>query len=248
MKEKIKQLIQLQDYDNKIKEVMKKKSDGPLKIQKLKEELDWLEMKFREESQKLDSLRKENRELDRAIQDIENKVKKSNIKLTSIKSNKEYTAALKEIEDLKKNKLMTEDKALELMEMTEEIEQRCLESKKKWTKIKKKFEEDKHEIEEEDIKLDAELESLETEKAKCLQATDQEMLKKYLFLMERKSGLAISSVIKGVCQACHMGIPPQKFNELIKGNTLLTCPYCHRIIFWGEETHYQEVLNNVGLS
>ena len=248
MKEKIKQLIQLQDYDNKIKEVMKKKSEGPLKIQKLKEELDGLEMKFQEENGKLDALRKESRELDRAIQDTENKIEKSNIKLMGIKSNKEYTSALKEIEDLKKSKLVSEDKALELMEMIEEIEQRCLESKKNWTTMRKKFEEDKHEIEEEDIKLDTELGSLETEKAKCLQATDQEMLKKYLFLMERKSGLAISSVIKGVCQACHMGIPPQKFNELIKGNTLLTCPYCHRIIFWGEETHYQEVLNNVGLS
>jgi len=55
----------------------------------------------------------------------------------------------------------------------------------------------------------------------------------------KKGGIAISPVIKGVCQMCHLGIPPQKFNELIKGETLMTCPNCMRIIYWGEDERYQ---------
>jgi predicted nucleic acid-binding Zn-ribbon protein len=29
-----------------------------------------------------------------------------------------------------------------------------------------------------------------------------------------------------------MNVPPQLFNTLQRGNTLETCPYCHRIVYW----------------
>ncbi len=87
--------------------------------------------------------------------------------------------------------------------------------------------------------LDKKLEGFEQERINLCQTIDQELLNKYLFLKERKEGQAISSVVSGVCQTCHMGIPPQKFNELIKGNSLLTCPNCYRIIYWGEDEKFQ---------
>jgi len=70
---------------------------------------------------------------------------------------------------------------------------------------------------------------------------DPELLKRYNFLKDRKGGKAISAVIKGVCQSCNMGIPPQRFNELIKGEKVLTCPNCDRLIYWGDD----EALNDI---
>jgi len=31
-----------------------------------------------------------------------------------------------------------------------------------------------------------------------------------------------------------MNVPPQLYHTLPRGNTLETCPYCHRIIYWEE--------------
>jgi predicted nucleic acid-binding Zn-ribbon protein len=39
-----------------------------------------------------------------------------------------------------------------------------------------------------------------------------------------------------------MGIPPQAFNELIRGDKLLTCTNCSRIIYWGDDERFSEVL------
>ena len=83
-----------------------------------------------------------------------------------------------------------------------------------------------------------EFKNLEKERNTFYQTMDQDLFKRYVFLKERKGGHAISSVVKGVCQTCHMGIPPQKFNELIKGKSLLTCPNCQRIIYWGEDEQF----------
>jgi len=42
-------------------------------------------------------------------------------------------------------------------------------------------------------------------------------------------------VIDAICQGCHLGIPPQQYNNLIKGDSPESCPNCNRIIYWEEK-------------
>jgi predicted nucleic acid-binding Zn-ribbon protein len=245
VKDKISDLIRLQDCDNRIKEIIDKRNEGPLKIKTLEDELNSVEGKFQEDSNRLESLKKDGRIVDQQIQDLEDKILRSNEKLTHVKSNREYRAALKEIDDLKKSKFLTEDRAIQIMEELEELEERCVTNKEQQGALRKKFERDRDEILKDLEALDEQLETLEKKRIDLSQALDQDLLKKYLYLNERREGQAISPVIRGVCQICHMGIPPQKFNDLIKGDSLLTCPNCSRIIYWAEDEHFQEALNKV---
>ena len=245
MKDKINDLICLQDCDNRIREIITNKTEGPLRIKKLEDELNAIEAKFQEENNRFESLKKTRREVDQEIQDLEDRIEKSNIKLLNIKSNKEYKAALKEIDDLKRAKFLTEDKALQLMEEIESLERTCLDNKNKQAEIRKRFDQDRNEIASELKALDKELQILEKKRSAFSQTVDKDLLVKYLFLKERKDGQAISPVIGGVCQICHMGIPPQKYNDLIKGSSLLTCPNCSRIIYWAEDEHFQKALNKI---
>ncbi len=245
MKDKIGDLILLQDCDNRIREITNKKNEGPLRIKKLEEELNAIESKFQEDYNRLEHLKQDTRKIDREIQDLEDKIEKSNIKLSNIKSNKEYKAALKEIEDLKNAKFLTEDKAIQIMEEIEELERICQANREKEAELRRSFEKDKDEVERELKALDEELKTLETKRDTFSQAIDQDLLREYLYLKERKEGQAISPVVGGVCQICHMGIPPQIFNELIRGNSLLTCTNCSRIIYWAEDEHLQKALNKV---
>lgn len=243
MKEKMSNLIHLQDCDNRIKEIIDKKNNGPLRIEKLEDELNHTESKFQEDYNRLESLKKNILKIDQEIQELEDKIEKSNVKLSHIKSNKEYRAALKEIDDLKHTKFITEDKAIQIMEQTEELEEICRDNKQKQLELRKKFEKEQDEVLKEIAALDEELNVLEKKRTDFSKTIDQDLLGEYLHLRERKEGQAISPVIGGVCQICHMGIPPQKFNELIKGNALLTCPNCSRIIYWAEDEHYQRALD-----
>jgi predicted nucleic acid-binding Zn-ribbon protein len=243
LKDKIGDLIVLQDCDNKIREIMNKKNEGPSRIKKLAEELDAIARKFQEKNDRLNLLKKDGRKIDQEIQELEEKIEKSNIKLSLIKSNKEYKAALKEIEDLKHVKFQTEDKAIKLMEELEELEKICSENKEKETELREAFERDKKEIERELEALDEELKILNAKRDTFTSAIDQDLLKKYLYLRDRKAGQAISPVLGGVCQICHMNIPPQAFNELIRGDSLMTCTNCNRIIYWAEDEHFQKALN-----
>jgi len=238
LKDKIRLLIQLQDCDNRIQEKLKRKGHGPLRIQKLRDELDAVQSRFQKDRETLDGLKKERRNIELEIQDLENRVQKSTIKLSNIKSNKEYGAALKEIEESKKAKFIIEDKVIQAMEEIEEMERTTAEYKKLEPEALANFERGKEEIEKEVQGLEQELEILQKERNKMIKTIDQEVLKRYLFLKDRKGGQAIGSVIAGVCQTCHMEIPPQKFNELIRCDSLMACPHCNRIVYWGEDKHF----------
>jgi predicted nucleic acid-binding Zn-ribbon protein len=244
LKDKIGDLIALQDCDNKIREILNKKNEGPSRIKKLAEDLDAITKKFQEKQDRLDLLKKDGRKIDQEIQELEEKIEKSNIKLTIIKSNKEYKAVLKEIDDLKHVKFHTEDKAIQVMEELEELEEMCNENKEKEGELRKAFEGDKEEIERELEALDEELKILNAKRDTFADAIDQDLLKKYLYLRDHKAGQAISPVLGGVCQICHMNIPPQAFNELIRGDSLMTCTNCNRIIYWAEDEHFQKALNS----
>jgi predicted nucleic acid-binding Zn-ribbon protein len=243
LKDKIGDLIVLQDCDNKIREIMNKRDEGPLRVKKLADELDVVARKFQEKNDRLNLLKKDSRNIDQEIQELEEKIEKSALKLSLIRSNKEYKAALKEIEDLEHVKFQTEDKAIQVMEEMEDLEKICSENKEKEAELRKAFERDKEEIERELEALEEELQILNTKRETFAHAIDQDLLRKYLFLKDHKEGQAISPVLGGVCQICHMNIPPQKFNELIRGDSLMTCTNCNRIIYWAEDEHFQKALN-----
>jgi predicted nucleic acid-binding Zn-ribbon protein len=46
-----------------------------------------------------------------------------------------------------------------------------------------------------------------------------------------KRGYAVAPVIKGVCQGCHMALPPQLNNILARMQSIETCPRCGRLVY-----------------
>lgn len=245
MKEELSNLICLQDCDNRIRLIMNKKNEGPLRIKKLEDELNAIEQKFQEESNRFEALRKSRRNIEQETQDLESKIEKSNIRLSHIKSNREYKAVLKEIDDLKKAKFQAEDRALQVMEEIEVLEKRCEDNEKDVVELRKKCNKDKRVVVIELKALDEELQSLEKKRDLLSSTVEEELLDKYLFLKERKQGQAVSPVSEAVCQVCRIRIPPQMYNELIKGNTLLTCTNCSRIIYWADDEYYKKALSEI---
>jgi predicted nucleic acid-binding Zn-ribbon protein len=233
-------LIQLQDYDSRIQEIIAKQKEGPRKLQKLNDELDAMRKGFQEQKDRLESLKRDRASIEQDIQDMENRVTKSDIKLSHIKSNKEYQAALKEIDDLNRIKYEMEDNVLQIMEEIEELEKIYDKHKDEQAELEKKTKLDQDQISRELDALEKECKELEKERSEFSQTLDQDLFKQYLFIKERKGGRAIGPVVGGVCQSCHMEIPQQTYNELIRGHSLLSCTNCDRLIYWGEDTYFQK--------
>ena len=55
-----------------------------------------------------------------------------------------------------------------------------------------------------------------------------------------RRGVAVVPIISGVCQGCHMSLPPQLNNMLARFESIETCPTCHRLIYRNELTEGQD--------
>jgi predicted nucleic acid-binding Zn-ribbon protein len=161
------------------------------------------------------------------------RIKKSEAKLSSVKTNKEYQSSLKEIDDLENINSKIEDDMIEFLDRIEEAENVLkakttefseLETQMKTEKeiIQKEAEEGRHRLGD----LDAEWETVSGD-------IKAEVLATYNQIKENQAyKIGIVAVKDAVCQGCHMNIPPQMYNELQRGDSLKRCPLCERIIYW----------------
>jgi predicted nucleic acid-binding Zn-ribbon protein len=238
LEEKMKRLIEIQACDRKIAELRRRIEEGPSRIQALEEVLKQAEAETQAGLTQVEEAKKERRTVERQVDERESQIQKSNVKLSNIKSNKEYQASLKEIDTLRHDKTALEDRAIELMEQIETLERQGSEARNRLESARESTAAEKSQILSETKAMVEEAERLEKARQALCVFIEADLLKRYDFLRERKGGLGISPVIKGICQTCHIGIPPQQFNLLLRGEELMSCPNCNRIIYWGENKAY----------
>ena len=165
MKEKLNQLIHLQDCDSRIQEILEKKRKGPLKIEQIEKDLTTRKQEFDEDQNQLNLLKKQRKDKEEEVQNIDLSLKKSQSKLTDIKNNKEYQAALKEIDNLKRQLASVEDEILVLMVQIEDMETKCSQNEQRKKELEAKFEQTKQELLQELALLDREYNKINEEKS-----------------------------------------------------------------------------------
>jgi predicted nucleic acid-binding Zn-ribbon protein len=70
------------------------------------------------------------------------------------------------------------------------------------------------------------------ERAEYASQIPPNVLKRYDQIRAKRAGVALAAVGGGRCLACNMGLPPQLYNTVIRGETIEICPSCNRIIYY----------------
>jgi predicted nucleic acid-binding Zn-ribbon protein len=231
--EKLKVVLMIQSIDTRFDEIRREKEQTPKGIEKLKADLDLLRNAMDQDLSTLEELKKGRRKVERELEEIEPKFKKSKLRLNEVKSNREYQAILKEIEELKELTFQKEEMVIKWMEEIEIQEKECAGNNARWEESQKEYKNKERKFSERIKELDTEVQSLNDRRGKLSQKVDQDLLRRYDSLRMHLKGQVVAPVIDFVCQGCHLGIPPQQYNDLIKGDSLQSCPNCNRVIYWG---------------
>ncbi|NLI83202.1 MAG: hypothetical protein GX443_16170 [Deltaproteobacteria bacterium] len=238
MVEQLKCLIQFQILEDKKARLIRSCAETPLRIAELMKEFEEFEAEYRSRKAEYEHAKKMHRSLEQEIVDLENKIRRSKQRMGEVKTNKEYQAILKEIEELQKEKSRREDGTLEFMDRIESLSHELKVAEAEIEQRRKKLEEDKRALEIEKEKLDSRLEKIESIQARVRARLDPEILRRSESLMKKQAGIAVAPVENGVCKVCHLNIPPQKFIELQRDEKIHQCPHCHRFIYWpGHEAY-----------
>jgi predicted nucleic acid-binding Zn-ribbon protein len=235
VKDLIKLLIRLQEEDSHILEKRAFIDKVPWRIHEVDEPLKKATEDIEKMKAKGEMLLKKRRDREKALEEIQDKVKKMKARVSEIKTNKEYQAHLKEIESSEKEISKVEEEILVIMEELDgqQKQQKQLEGKlsvevEKMTAFKKELDLDVR-------KYEKELSLLKDERAGIVKQLDPHVYDLYMALLKSGNGSAVTKTKNEVCLGCNMNIPPQLFVEIRKSEELIQCPQCRRILYYEEE-------------
>lgn len=231
IKKQINFLINLQEIELQTYDIEATLSDVSTQFDALDNKLVKFEQIIKDEQFSLDELKKNYRSDDSEMQTFSSQIKKNNEKLGAIKTNKEYNALLKEIEDLEKKNSQIEDKMLEDLECVEKTEKLLVQKQKEYSQLDKNVVNEKELIKQKIKKLEKKLVQLNSDKDNVSDKIDQKLLDTYNTIKQRTGKIAVSRVENSICKGCNVNIPPQLYNELHRQDSLKFCPKCQRIIY-----------------
>ena len=222
----LQQLIVLQSLDDEIAEHKKLLADIPLQIDTGCTELEEKKKILSNAKEELDALQKERKDLELAVQGENDHMAKAKTKLPAVKTNREYTAILSEVEAIKEKVSGLEDKELEIMEILEE-------KQKEVPGIEKICKEEDASFQEYKAKKDAELDRMKQELGLLIgkreNVTDQlerVIMQRYEKVASSREGRAVVLLKGSICQGCFQQILPQMVIDVKVGESIQQCSNC----------------------
>jgi predicted nucleic acid-binding Zn-ribbon protein len=234
LKEDLLLLVSLQKIDTELVKAGIKKREWPNRISQLDETFGTTADEVDGEKQRLEGLIKTHRAKEEGLKKGVDHLKKTRERLLEVKTNKEYQAMLKEIEGIVKKNSEIEDEIILALEEIDAARSRLKVKEGEFETFRSSYEKEKKELEGEIGLMDSEMSRLVSEQQELRARINAEILKKYDRIKNHSNGRAVVPVWKGVCEACHMNIPPQMYNELQRSDDIMQCPFCSRIIFWDD--------------
>ncbi len=205
----------------------------PARVREIESELQTLESDYQNQKIEWENLEKDRKRLEAEFREETDKLNEKELRLNSIKTQKEYQAVVKEISVSKTTQREREQKIARVKELQSEIHDRLAPREANLEKLRQQLSEEKSQIqgtlEELQNKVTTFTEKLEL----ALNALAPEVRSQYQVIASRMQPPA-ALVVEGTCQECFINLPPQMYIELRRKQIVHTCPSCNRLLYFEE--------------
>jgi len=223
-------LIKLQEIDNKIRQLRANINSAEERRKKIEEEFEKQAFEIRQIQQANKQASSNRLKLEAKIAEVTSHLQRAERNLRNAHNQKEYEAAMREADVLRKQLSGLETEMLEKIEKIEETErvlkQRAEEIASLETKRRSALDEFEASLEKDQLELKAISKKREELFSRLTPLTAQI----YETLVGR-TGVAVVKVLNDSCSYCFMTIRPQVIVELRRGEKIVTCESCTRILY-----------------
>ncbi|CAM2057326.1 conserved hypothetical protein [Desulfovibrionales bacterium] len=230
----IEQLVALQCLDSEILQLNGDLETAPKEVETLNEAWHKVDANRAQMVQKIALLKEQRSHLEHEIEEDNLKVKKSKNKLMLVSNTKEYHAIMREMDGLEKLNRLREEEKITLADELEHHETVLFELEATALDLKIQLDNKQASLTARTSDAQFRLKRLSWDRKASGKNVPIPVLGRYEFIRSRLTPPVIVPVDQGMCTGCHISIPPQSFIELQKGQQILSCPNCQRLIYWCE--------------
>ena len=231
----IHQLKELQKLDDQIYEVQQILEKAPDELRDLQDKLTKAEVQRDRINDKISHLKEAESRISREREENSERLKKSKSKLMNTGNEKEFSAVTREIDNLEK---MTQPREDELLAVRDELRNQndsLNELNEQYIDLKTQVEARKATLDEQLKSAKDRLAELDRERDESSRSIPKPIFQRYEFIRQRLQHPVIVPLENYICPSCHIAIPPQDFNEMLRGEHIMSCPNCQRLIVWRDD-------------
>ena len=232
MKEDLAKLVDLQITDTNIRRLKQSIDSAQERRAGLEQEFEQHAFSIREIQKRRDDLNAERAANENQIAENKTYLERADRNLKHAQNQKEYETAMREMDALQKQVVALETKVVELMTSAEEVEKELETRADEINTLDSKRDEALGAFDSE-IEIDrAELATESAKRETVFITLPAQLASVYDRLAQRsRDGIAVAEVVNGSCTACNMSLRPQMNVEVRKGDKIITCENCSRILY-----------------
>lgn len=227
----LEKLVQLQRVDAELRrvetalaEVPRQQAEGEGRVAEERRRLE-------QAREGLAESQKSRRQQEGELQDLETKRSRYKGQLMEVKTNKEYTAMLHEIEGVERDIKAREDEILLEMERAETLAADVKREEGLFKAAEERQRAEVRALEERSAALEVEREQLRSDREAVATALAEELIELY-GRVARLRGSAVAEARDEMCQVCHVKLRPQMYVDLKHNDDIVQCPACNRILYF----------------
>lgn len=231
----LEKLIGLQKLDLEIRKLGHSLQQIPKREKLIDKTIESTKLPFDEARTRSEELKARIDGLAEAVIALEENERQLKLKMPKIKSNEEYSALLKEMDNTKKKKEESEEEQLKLIEEVESLQRDLPALENTYQEQEKGVSAERETLEQEKAELEAVLIQRKEERNKLQADFPQNWLSKYNHIASARNGLAVVPVRKGICQGCFIGVRPKIVQDLHYAEEVISCEGCQRLLYLDQE-------------
>lgn len=233
MKAELEQLIALQNADTSIRRLQSEIDSIPQRRADIEKEFEQRAFEIRAIEMRRDEARAERARLETELQEQRARLERAERNLMSSKNEHEYTAAIREADAARKQISQLETQTLEKMETLEQAEGELKQREPEISNMQAEHDERMRVFEEQTAIQTEQLAASRAERARLIEILPKQLSATYNRLSTRiRDGVALAEARNGSCSACFMALRPQVMAEVRRGEEIIVCENCNRILYY----------------
>jgi len=232
MSKELEILVQMQKKDDIIGEKEILTQSLPKQLNNLKTNLSETEKELTDIKHLLEENQKDQKLNELKIRENNDKIDKYKNQLLAIKTNKEYKALNSEISHLEKKNSSIDDDLIELMESEVELRENLKDSEQRYKTALAELKANEEKLKNRIKEVENQIVDIREERNKIAQGLPTNIVKRYAALIKHKSRKAVVYKINDTCGGCGYRIRPQLIIEIDRGEKLISCENCGRILVY----------------
>lgn len=225
----LRRLIDLQRIDKELARLGAESDGVPIRRAEAQQTREASDQRVADARTALGEAEHERRAVDAELADKEAHVLRLQGQSAQVKTNAAYTALMHEIEQDRAAISDCETRILELMDEIDAAGTNLVAAEEEHGALEARVSSEETAIESRARELEKELARAREERTKVVESLEPALVRRYDVIAKSRTP-AISIAADELCLGCRVRIPPQVYNDVIHGESIVACGSCHRIL------------------